>query len=91
MGKLHPLIKSVSSSNHSTSEIVRWGRDGDQWVATINGKETRITEISGPLGSMFSVYVDKKNIASAGGGTKADALARAKLMAEQHARKAVTP
>ena len=80
--KLHPAIKSVTSSDHKTVRILNWFRDGDQHVAAINGHEARITQWSGPLGNTFSVSVDCKAIGQIGGGTDADALSRAKRLAE---------
>jgi hypothetical protein len=78
--KLHPAIKSVTSSDHKTVRMLNWFRDGDQHVAAINGHEARITPWNGPLGNTFSVSVDGKAIGHIGGGT--DALARAKRLAE---------
>jgi hypothetical protein len=80
--KLHSAIKSISSTDHKTVRLLNWFRDGDQHVAAINGHEARITLWGGPLGNTFSVSVDGKDIGQTGGGTDADALARAKRLAE---------
>lgn len=81
--KLHPAVKSVSSTDHKTVRILNWFRDGDQHVVAINGHEARITPWSGPLGTAFAVSVDGKSIGQTGGGTDADALSRAKRLAEE--------
>lgn len=62
-----------------------WRRDGDQHVATYQGHEAKITcWDTGIMGHMFHVYVDGRNVGGCGGGTKADALKRAKATAAHH-------
>jgi hypothetical protein len=57
---------------------VAWSRDGDQWVTHLGKSEGRITEWMGPLGSAFSYQVNGKSKGQCGGGSRSDALKRAK-------------